>query len=173
MSSLGNALKAKSKRKGGRSKKNNTIAQESFVAVVQKNAEAFALNSKSCPFIFRPDDILYNVSDKKLDVNKWYHHDVLICAPHLNYPKVKLPCKCGGSYQSKQWAEDRIIFGLNGRVTLLQFRYECNKCKTTKTTGEIVKLEECPDIIRFNTQRQYYLTKGKKMLLNHIYLLFT
>ena len=76
MSSLGNALKVKSKRKGGRSKKNNTIAQESFVAVVQKNAEAFALNSKSCPFIFRPDDILYNVSDKKLDVNKWYQYEV-------------------------------------------------------------------------------------------------
>ena len=170
-SSLAN--KPDSKRKGGKSKKTVTTAQAIFVKQVKKDAESCPSAGKSAPFIFQPPEIIYSGNEKSLDVNKWYYHDVLVCAPHLNYPKLKVPCKCGGSYQPKQWAEDRIIFGLNGRVTLLQFRYECNKCKTTKTTGEIVKLEECPDIIRFNTQRQYYLTKGKKMLLNHIYLLFT
>ena len=150
------------KKKGGKSKKNVTASQISFVEEVKTNAEReLERNSKSSPFLIQPPEILYHGSEKKLDVTKWYQHDVLVCAPHLNYPKVNLPCKCGGSYKPKQWADDRIIIGLNGRVTLLQFRYECDTCDTTKTTAELVKLEECPDIVSFNTQRHYYLTESK------------
>ena len=165
-----------SKTRGGKSKKNVTSAQVVFIDKVKTNILQLQNAGTPIPFIFQPPGILYSGSEKKLDVNKWYHRDILVCAPHLNYPKITIPCSCGGSYKPKQWADERIIFGLNERVTLLQYRYECDGCKASKTTGEIVKLEECPDIIRFNTQRQYFMTESKYALKRYqkiIKLIFT
>ena len=160
---------ANQKRKGGKPKKLVSSAQTLFIEKVKENALNLQRAGKPAPFRHQPSQILYGGSEKKLDVTKWYCHDVLLCAPHLNYPKVMIPCKCGGVYKPTQWNNDRLIFDIHGPVTLLQYRYECDACHTSKTTGELVKLEECPDIVRFNTQRQYFMTHGN-IAFTHIFL---
>ena len=138
-------------------------AQTDFINSVKTQATSLLKFGTSIPFLHQPPQIIYkgSPSQSKLDPSRWYCQDVLICAPHLNFPSIEIPCSCGGIFMPKQWADVRSIHGLHGPVSLLQYRYTCNgECGQSKRTAELIKLEECPDLVAFKTSQQFYLTQS-------------
>jgi hypothetical protein len=94
-----------------------------------------------------------------LDITKYYIHDVLIIAPHLQFPDITISCECGhGVYRAQQWNDRRVIHGLDQPVTLLQYRYKCDSCKKHMVAFELAKTEKCPEIIRLQYSSLCYLT---------------
>lgn len=115
---------------------------------------------------FGPQQFLYHPSTRfqcrgNLDISLYYTHDVLVCAPHLQYPDVNISCECGqGIYRPKQWSDRRVIHGRDQPVTLLQYRYRCDRCHKNMVAGELVKTEKCPDLLRLQYTSLYYLTSN-------------
>lgn len=97
----------------------------------------------------------------------YYQKPVYLCAPHLNFPGIAIPCEnsnCSGVYTEKGWAEPRILYGLSTSVYLLQYRYHCNNkhCSnftSSKCTETIVQSRRCPQFIRQQYESYYYTTQ--------------
>ena len=101
------------RQKGTKSNKKKESAelsvQEKFVAKIKVHVVEQAKQGKVVPFSHRPSEILVTGNEKSLDATKWYNHEVLVCAPHWNFPKEDINCEnCPGHYQPKQWHEDRV-----------------------------------------------------------------
>lgn len=128
-----------------------------FEKEVKAKAERDVSHFGPQPFMFHPPN--YYRGRGILDVNKGYLHDVMICAPHLQFPDTPIPCECGGRFCPTQWADRRVIHGIDQNVSLLQYRYKCNGCKKTMVAGELLKTELCPDMVRLSSTK-FYLTKN-------------
>ena len=137
--------------------------QVTFIGEIKTKVEAMYKANITVDFLNKAPSNIY-CGRGNLHVKKWYYKDVLVCAPHMNYPKVRLPCRCGGCYKPSQWADERTVYGMSGPVSLLQYRYECDKCKTSQgaptsiRTMEMVKTPECPDLVANNINQLVYLT---------------
>ena len=132
--------------------------QSRFIAEVKRH---IILTGSPAQFIYRPSDNLTS-GKHQLHLEQFYRKPVYVCAPHLNFPGLVLPCGetgCTGYYADKQWSDPRIIHGMNGYVSLLQYRYACNKCGHTTSTSEYLKSSVCPDIIRVKLSSLFYCTK--------------
>jgi hypothetical protein len=94
----------------------------------------------------------------------FYIKPVYLCAPHLNFPSITIPCdqlNCPGFYAGKGWAEERLLYGLSTSVYLLQYRYHCNnihcqKSRSLECTETIIKTRRCPDFIRQQYANLYH-----------------
>lgn len=122
---------------------------------VETDVNGIAGSRRPQGFLFHPP-LLYR-GHGNLQINPYYCHDVLILAPHLQFPDVDIPCECGGRYVPSQWADRRKLHGTDQPVSLLQYRYKCNQCNHTLVAGELLKTEQCPDIVRLGSPK-FYLT---------------
>jgi hypothetical protein len=98
-----------------------------------------------------------------LNVNDWNRKPILLLAPHFTHPGVKIPCanpNCHGIYKPSQWHDTRVIHGLHGPVTLLQYRYACSDCGKKIVASEVIKSSRCPDTVRVSSNAQCYLTQN-------------
>lgn len=100
-------------------------------------------------------------------VESFYVKPVYICAPHLNFPTVKIPCdkqSCCGFYVGKGWADARLLYGLSTSAYLLQYRYHCDnehcvKYRTYECTETVINSRRCPEFLRQHYVNLFYLTK--------------
>ena len=132
-------------------------AQDDFIKQIKDKA---AKSAGPVEFIHNPPAVVYN-GQGRLDVRMSYYKPILLCAPHFNFPNIKIPCgniNCNGHFRPTQWAEPRNIHGMSGQVSLLQFRYACDGCRKSLVTSELLKTARCPEIVRLSTEAQYFLT---------------
>ena len=122
-------------------------AQEKFIREV-KFGVTNGTNT-AVPFNFSAKEIKYNGSGT-LNVDNFYVKDILLLAPHVQFPGVELPCKsptCRGCLKATGWSETRQIVGFSSTVYLLQFRYSCPTCRASSTSYEYLKSDQCPAIV--------------------------
>ena len=101
-------------------------SQKKFINDVKDNADKLFMANKVVPIEHRPTLKVYlgqRVEERLPDVELYYDKEVMLCAPHMNFPGVKIKCPCGGLFCPKQWADPRTIYGLDGQIYLLQYRY--------------------------------------------------
>ena len=142
---------------GPKSKDSYQHPQEKYEKELKDRVEREAAQYGTIPFLFHPPNRYRGRGN--IDITKYYLHDVLVVAPHLQFSDIPIPCSCGGRFQPFQWGESRVIHGIDQPVSLLQYRYKCNDCHITMVASELLKTEGCPDIIRL-TSTKFYLTNN-------------
>ena len=149
-------------------------SQKEFIVSIKD----YATNLQPSPVSYEPP--LYYLGGTP-NVSHFYRKPIILCAPHLSFPDIKIPCdhnECEGHFVSNGWGDnDRYLHGLNGGVYLVQGRYVCSKgvakCpgKRTGVVGTVlITLPTCPVFItaaydKFSLTHRRGVTTD---LLNHI-----
>ena len=102
-----------------------------------KGSKGIAGSNKPQAFLHHPPHP-YRGSGQ-LDIQQYYLHDVLIVAPHLQFPDVPICCACGsGRFLPTQWADRRELHGTDQPISLLQYRYKCDGCSRTMVAFKLL-----------------------------------
>lgn len=136
--------------------------QEKFLEKIKEGIIVY--RNKAVPIEFLPPR--WNGKDPP-NAEIYYMKPVYLCAPHLNFPGVAIPCAregCSGVYTEKGWANGRDLYGLATHVVLLQYRYHCNdkncpQFRSSICTDTIIQSPRCPKFIRQQYENLYQLTE--------------
>jgi hypothetical protein len=123
--------------------------------------------------VFRYPPLEYFGGSSVPEVDRFYLKPLIVCAPHKNFPNIKIPCnRCtDGVFEPYGWEskdQTRYIHGLSNGFYVLQYRYCCDnsscprnankKNKEVTRATEILEFETTPDVLRV-ALRPFYLTQ--------------
>ena len=116
--------------------------QISYIKECKSQAVKLAGLGKPVPIVFDPDPISINpYKDEPNIFHYGYVKKVIVKAPHLQFPGIKLICKdCRTNLRPKEFASNpiaRLCHGVNEDSYIVHYNYYCSRCEKKVSSSEL------------------------------------